>query len=366
MIKKATKKKTKTKVTAKKAKTTSAKKLDPIKVAQSKLDGVADVLRMSDEDTLFNVRRYVSTRSIALDKLLNWKGVPCGRITEIAGDNHTGKSTLLDQILAQVQAEGGYAVLIDTEQAHDVKYSRTLGIDADKLMVVQPKQHTLEGVILALSRVLTMFETDFPKMSPIVIGVDSVAGIPTEADRASASEDGKQKPGDAAKQIHNLCRIVGSKIASKQIALIFTNQLYTSIGGPFAYKKSYGGEAIPYHASLRLKTAKVETLKGTGGIIIGQKVKVQIVKSKLSDIPSQSSAEMAILHGVGVDNCWTIFEAFKRAGYISTSGAWSTMHLSDEETPRKWNGGHAGLAALCKDDPTLMPKLTAIYASMGG
>ena len=361
------KKKTPTKKRKGAKKSVPKVKLDPIKEAQALLgkDGVADVLRMTDDDVLFHVRRFISTQSLALDRALGFTGIPCGRITEIAGDNHTGKSTLLDHILAEAQKCGGYAVLVDTEQGHNIEYSRAIGIDPEKLMVLQPRKKTLEGVFQSLSKVLDLFDTKFPEMTDIVIGVDSVAGLPTDADLAYANDEGKQKPGDAAKTLHNMCRVLGSKIARREIALIFTNQLYTAFGGGYSYKKSYGGDAIPYHASLRLKTRKKENIKSSNGQVLGQVCSVEIIKSKIWNVPRGATADIGLIHGVGVDNVWTIVEEFKKRGLINVGGSWSTMHIAGESEPRKWQRGHVGLSLLCKEDPELMGKLVAAYAVIG-
>lgn len=86
----------------------------------------ASTLDMSEE--IAAPRGYVGTRNIAFDRALGSK-LPLGRITEISGWPGAGKSTMLDQILAQVQADGGLAVLADTERTRNRAYMEQLGID---------------------------------------------------------------------------------------------------------------------------------------------------------------------------------------------------------------------------------------------
>lgn len=73
-------------------------------------------------------RGYVGTRNIALDRALGSIGIPLGRMTEISGWPNAGKSTILDQILAQCQDEGGVAVLADTEHTRNRAYMRQIGV----------------------------------------------------------------------------------------------------------------------------------------------------------------------------------------------------------------------------------------------
>ena len=84
----------------------------------------ASTLDMSEQ--LGQPRGFVGTRNIALDRALG-SAIPLGRVTEISGWPGAGKSTILDQILAQCQADGGVAVLADTERTRNRKYMMQLG-----------------------------------------------------------------------------------------------------------------------------------------------------------------------------------------------------------------------------------------------
>ena len=64
--------------------------------------------------------------------------MPRGRIVEIFGPESSGKTTLVNHIIAQAQALGGVCAFIDTEHAIDPVYSRAIGVDTDELLVSQP------------------------------------------------------------------------------------------------------------------------------------------------------------------------------------------------------------------------------------
>src|SRR3989338_7283418 len=55
----------------------------------------------------------VPTGSISLDIALGVKGVPRGRVIEIFGPEASGKTTLAQHIIAEVQKQGGIAAFID-------------------------------------------------------------------------------------------------------------------------------------------------------------------------------------------------------------------------------------------------------------
>lgn len=91
--------------------------------------GVGQGITLDLAEGLAAPRGYVGTRNVALDRALGAPGIPLSRVTEISGWPGAGKSTMADQILAQCQAEGGLAVLADTERNRNIGYMRALGVD---------------------------------------------------------------------------------------------------------------------------------------------------------------------------------------------------------------------------------------------
>ena len=84
-------------------------------------------------------REFISTGILQLDKDLNG-GIPVGRVTEISGENHTGKSTLALHILAEAQKKGLVCGMIDIENtSDDIEYMNACGIDSSKLIISNPK-----------------------------------------------------------------------------------------------------------------------------------------------------------------------------------------------------------------------------------
>jgi RecA/RadA recombinase len=96
--------------------------------------GVGAAATMDVCDEMGSPRGYVGTRNIALDRALGTPGIPLGRMTEISGWPGAGKSTMLDQIIAQCQAEGGIGVLADVERARNRGYMARLGINFESLI----------------------------------------------------------------------------------------------------------------------------------------------------------------------------------------------------------------------------------------
>lgn len=361
----------KKKATAKKKTPKKKVKKDPMSEFVQFLSGPKEdmeILRLSDDEMWSNVIGYVSTQSLALNKAIGAPGIPRGRISEISGDEHTGKSTLLDHIFAEAQRLGGHAVLLDPEVGRDTKYTRSIGVDPDKLICPQPKKgefYTLQSVFNFAGKTCDWWREKHPN-ELVVVGVDSIAGMPTDEDMKR--DAGNAKPGDAAKTIRHSLRTLTQRVAQSNVALVFVNQLYDIIG-PFPGQREYGGKGMRYHASLRIRLKRGRlanespTLKDTQGRVIGGVTIATIQKTKISGV-SGGKTEFAIMHGRGVDNVWTLFEALKKKGYIGQGGGWYSMVLPESGEVIKWNGGHFGLAKYLADKPELYAKLVDIYMEL--
>ena len=77
----------------------------------------------------------IPTGSINLDHALGVGGYPRGRIIEIYGPESSGKTTLAIHAIAEVQKQGGKAIIIDAEHAFDPSYAEALGVDMDSLYI---------------------------------------------------------------------------------------------------------------------------------------------------------------------------------------------------------------------------------------
>lgn len=332
------------------------KSLDSEYRAMVKSKKLGVIRTLADEDSPSNVKSWLSSQSLAIDKAMGFSGFPRGRIIEITGGNHTGKSTVVSHLLAQTQQEGGVAVLIDAEYGADAVYMTNLGVNIKKLVVPDLAENTLEAAFEYIIQTISFY---MQSQQPLTIAVDSVAGLPTKEDLEKDFRT--QSPGAAAKVLRQAMRILGRPVAVREVCLVMVNQMYQLIGT--VGRRSYGGDAFPYHGSIRLRFHSEEPLKTSAGVIVGQIIKCSIMKSKVSGVTGHQF-KLAILHNHGIDNVWTIYNALREEKYIVVNGSWHAMHLPGEPEPRHWQGMHWGLATMCKEDPELFKKLVDIYRSM--
>lgn len=318
------------------------------------------------------IDEFISTGALALDKQIGGSrgGWPIGRITEVAAWESVGKSTLLDQSLAQVQRMGGVGALIDSERSRDASYTRTLGVDTSKL--ITKNVTTVEETFEAIDRILDVQEQlatlaarkKDGKPPPLLIVWDSVGGTPTKAELAG--DAGDQHVADAAKAIKRNFRRIAHRIAHLRTALVVANHFYQDIG-PFASLKTYGGSGLRYFTSLRLwLTRKSEVKIGTS--VLGHVVEAKIRKTRIR--AARAPQEVALIYGAGFDNAWSLYEWGKSHGlgekhrWIVESGTWSYVMLPDgshEAFQRRF----IGLGEVLSRRPEVYRMLASAYLAEG-
>ncbi|MBU1922160.1 hypothetical protein KKD84_02960 [Patescibacteria group bacterium] len=115
----------------------------------------------------------VPTGCISLDIALGVGGVPRGRIVEIFGPEASGKTTLAQHVVAEIQKMGGTAAFIDAEHALDPDYAKKIGVKINDLLISQPDTG---------EQALDIVETLVRSNAIDVIVIDSVAALTPRAE----------------------------------------------------------------------------------------------------------------------------------------------------------------------------------------
>src|ERR671935_642087 len=164
----------------------------------------------------------IPTGSITLDIALGVGGVPRARVTEIYGPEASGKTTLVQHIIAEAQRMGGVAALIDAEHALDPTYAKNCGVQVDDLFVSQPD--TGEQALEICEALVRSGALD-------VVAIDSVAAL---VPRAELEGDmGDTHVGLQARLMSQALRKLTGAISHSRTALVFTNQLREKVGVMF-------------------------------------------------------------------------------------------------------------------------------------
>lgn len=270
----------------------------------------------TDGDNPTDVKDFIPTGSTLLDYIMTNRrggGIPVGKLTEIIGEEASGKSLLLTQILANTQKKGGLAVLFDEENALNPEFAERVGLDIQKLVYMQAG--CVESVGENIEKIINLARSKDVKRI-ITIGWDSVAATPPKAE-LEGDYDPNSRVGLQAKAIAKMLRKLTSTIGREKVTLVFTNQMKVKIGVMFGDPMGTpGGKAIPYHASIRVRLNRSTELKEEDDdkTVYAVHTRAKVIKGRLG--PPLRKCEFDIHFAKGVDDASSILAYLHSVGEV--------------------------------------------------
>lgn len=277
----------------------------------------------------------VPTGCLSLDLALGVGGVPRGRIIEIFGPEASGKTTLAQHIVAELQKMGGVAAFVDAEHALDPDYAQKIGVNIKELFISQPDTG---------EQALEIVETLVRSNAVDVVVVDSVAALVPKAE--IEGDMGDSHMGLQARLMSQALRKLTAAISKSRTVLIFINQTRMKIGVFFGNPETTtGGTALKFYSSVRIEVRRAAQIK-QGEKNIGNRVKVKIVKNKVA--PPFQTCEFDIMYNEGISISGDVLDIGVEKGVLKKNG---NSYLFGEE---KLGVGRENVKTYLRENPKLI------------
>ena len=205
-------------------------------------------------------------------EVLQYGGVPRGRMLEVFGPESAGKTTLALHIAAQEQKNGGIVHFEDAEHKLEPVWAMKMGVNIDDLLFNQPNSG--EEALDSIDKIV-----ESGCVSLII--VDSAASLVPEAELAG--EIGDQHMGLQSRMLSQAMRILTGKCSRSQTTIIWINQIREKIGCMFGNPETTpGGRALKFYSSVRLSVTRPQNeaiWEGSKDNIVGHSIDIRCIKN---------------------------------------------------------------------------------------
>lgn len=263
--------------------------------AQDIADSLAGVIGNNDDES--TVTDFLDTGFPPLNhaSASGWdKGLPVGRMIEIAGPPSSGKTAIATKAMAAAQARGGVAGFMDHERSFSTVLAPRLGLDVTpgRFIFKKPRtfEESLQMCVVAASHIRS--KKLISKDAPICWVFDSLAAMVPQSALyemkngkvigEKSLEDRNMNDNTAlARATSNSFPAFAQHCEELGIAAIFLNQIRMKVGVVFGDpRKTTGGNAPEFYFSQRLWLSAEQIKLGTE--IIGQVVTGKFMKNKIA------------------------------------------------------------------------------------
>lgn len=313
---------------------------EAVKIIKEKY-GQNAIMRLGDNEI---VRcPAISTGCLSIDIASGIGGIPRGRISEVYGAPHGGKTTLALQTAVQAQKAGGIVAYIDAESAFDKLYAEQLGLDVNQLYIAQPESG---------EEALTIAQTLIMSGDVALVVIDSVDALVPQA--FIEGDIGMSLPAAQARLMSQACRVLKTVVRKAGASLLFINQVRMNLGGMGGFggqptEVTSGGKALPFYTSMRIDVRRSSFITDGQDQKIGQKVKIEFKKNKVA-IPYKK-CEVDLIFGQGFDPNLDLIDLATSCGVVAKAGAWYS-HGS-----QRLGQGRMFSATFLKENPEIAAKI---------
>lgn len=302
---------------------------------------------MQDDPTLRNMEDeegFTPTGSIVWDNVLQLNGIyRGGRIIQIHGKEHGGKSTLTYNICKAYQiATGEPVVIFDFEGTATGEYLRRNGVDTKRQRLAVFRENSIESCIAKT--------IEFMKIGVKLFVFDSIPRMKSRVDEKDikSGDAFKGNYGSHAKSLNQFFDMLIPYAQQYDCTMIMVNQIRaridSSLEGQLAAKYATitnpnyvlpGGWAVKFYPCLTIEVSVAKALRAGGGEkesngfdiepgdnkgeYVATRIKVRVMKNKVT-MGGYREATLYLRPGLGLDDNISVRELAYQYGLIARRG----------------------------------------------
>ena len=306
---------------------------------------------------------WLPSRFLAFNYVLGG-GIPYGKILEIFGEESSGKSLMSYDFAYCAQYLGGIVLWVDAEQSFTNDWAKENGLDLDRVMLL--KETSIERISDWIAQATLYWRSILVHNEPILLVLDSMAALDTEANIDSEMSSASADMGNRAKAIYKMFRIRNEQLYQLGVTQIYINQLRKNLkAGMFENPDTTpGGAALKFYASQRIGFygGKSITKKvGSKERKLGKVTSIRTIKNKVA--PPRETIKGAPIynnpkyHEVGFDRYYNLLDVFIDNDILIKAPSGSIKKKGEEEILCR---GEEKFQSLMENNPELRRELLAL------
>ena len=270
-------------------------------------------------------------------------GIPIGKITEFYGEEHGGKTTTALDIVANYQKSDDYrdVLYIDAENTLDVEWAKKIGVDVDKLYILQPKSQSAEEIFQIICD-----SVDTGEVGLWVL--DSIGALMSAQELDKTLED--KTYGGIAKALTLFGKKVEMLMQRHKCTGIGINQIREDLNSTWGGISTPGGKAWKHFCAVRMQFSRGKFIDEKGNELtrsaenpVGNIVMMSMTKNKTCP-PTRRTGFYTLNYSTGIDYLRDLIEVAIKYDIVRKSGAW--FDIIDIETGEILEGKIHGQAAV--------------------
>lgn len=284
-------------------------------------------------------------------------GIPIGKITEFFGEEHGGKTTTALDIVANYQhmPDARDVLYVDAENTLDVEWAKKLGVDIDKMYILQPKSQSAETIFQIICDAIETGETGLWVL-------DSIGVLMSQQEWDKSLEE-KTYAG-ISKSLTQFSKRVESLMARHRCTGIGINQMRDVIGSMFPMQTTPGGKAWKHCCAVRMQFSRGKFIDEKGNELtrgaespVGNIVQMSMVKNKTCP-PTRRTGFYTLNYEHGIDYLKDLVEVAIKYGIIQKSGAWfNILNIDTGEVIKDKIHGQASVYELLENDQDMLRQI---------